>query len=427
MTERTLQVDYLARVEGEGAMTLVMKDGAVQDVRLRIFEPPRFFVGFLLGREAVEAPDITARICGICPVAYQMSACQAVEDAFGLTLPPELAVLRRALYCGEWIESHALHMVLLHAPDFLGFPDAMTMAREHGAQVKAGLAVKKAGNGLVTALGGREIHPVNVRIGGFWRLPRKAELRAAVAALTAARPLAMDLLGWFAGFEFPPLERAPTLLALTGDEYPLQGGAVASTLGHRFAAAQWGEHVVEEHVERSNALHARLDGGAYLTGPAARFALNFDRLPEELKQASARVGLEPLVTNPFRWLLVRAVETVFAIDEAIAILTAWDGAAAPSVPVVPRAGVGHGVTEAPRGVLYHRYETADDGSIVHADIVPPTAQNQLAIEDDLRALAPSLAPMDDAAATHRAEQAIRNYDPCISCATHFLTLTREQG
>ena len=430
MSERTIKVDYLARVEGEGALHMAWDGDRVTELSLSIFEPPRFFESFLRGRSALEAPDVTARICGICPVAYQMSACAAVEQALGVVVPKRLHQLRRLLYCGEWIESHVLHIAMLHAPDFFGLPDAMELAKLHRDEVVAALAAKKAGNAIVTMLGGREIHPINVKVGGFWRLPRRTEVDALREQLLAARALMEKVVRWTSTFDFPELQRDQPFMALgPGDVYPLMEGPVVSTLGHRFEASDWPQHVVEEHVERSNALHARLDGQLYQVGPLARFALNFEQLPAHLQDLAHEIGATPPVRNPFRSLLVRGIETLFAFDEAVRILESLDGEALraePSVEVPLRAGVGHGVSEAPRGILYHRYEVDEQGLITHADIVPPTAQNQLAIEADLWALADDLYQLDHATATMRAEQAIRNYDPCISCATHFLTLTREE-
>jgi len=427
---RTLAVDYLARVEGEGALRLVWEGDELEEVELKIFEPPRFFEGFLQGRSALETPDITARICGICPVAYQMSAVAAVEDAVGVELPAELLALRRALYCGEWIESHVLHMLMLHTPDFLGVPDAMAVARTHGELVRHGLRVKKAGNAIVTTLGGREIHPINVKVGGFYRLPRRDELDELVAELRAVRPLAEDLLRWMATFDFPELAVDVALVSLQPDGvYPFIEGPLAVARGDHDGLVvpvhEWEDHFAEEHVARSNALHARLHGEPYLTGPLARFALCADSLPAPLQTLSRELGIQWPELNPFKSLLVRGIEVLFALDEAVAILEAWAGATAPAVPIELQAGVGWGATEAPRGTLVHRYQLDDDGRLEHATIVPPTSQNQLAIEADLRRLGPQLKVMSDADATHRAEMAIRNYDPCISCATHFLRLERE--
>ena len=173
---RTIAVDLVARVEGEGALRVTVKDGTVQDVELRIFEPPRFFEAFLQGRHYSEVPDIVARICGICPVAYQMSAVHAIEQIFGLRVEGALRDLRRLIYCGEWIESHALHVYMLQAPDFLGYDSGIAMAKDHPAVVTRGLRLKKAGNAIMTLLGGRSVHPVSVKVGGFSRVPRRSEL-----------------------------------------------------------------------------------------------------------------------------------------------------------------------------------------------------------------------------------------------------------
>ncbi|MGZ5434340.1 MAG: Ni/Fe hydrogenase subunit alpha, partial [Thermoanaerobaculia bacterium] len=200
---RTLKVDYLARVEGEGAMSVRIRGGRVEDVKFRIFEPPRFFEAFLRGRMYTEAPDITARICGICPVAYQMSSVHAMENALGVTVDGQLRALRRLLYCGEWIESHALHIFMLHAPDFLGYPDVLQMARDHPETVKKALALKKAGNDIVALLGGREIHPVNVRVGGFYSVPSRRDLDTLRDRLEMALELALETVRWTAALPTP--------------------------------------------------------------------------------------------------------------------------------------------------------------------------------------------------------------------------------
>jgi sulfhydrogenase subunit alpha len=422
---RVLQVDSLARVEGEGAMRVEVRDGEVTDVELRIFEPPRFFEAFLRGRAWTEPPDITARICGICPVAYQMSSCLAIEQACGVTVPDELRLMRRLLYCGEWLESHALHIYFLHAPDFLGYESAIEMARDHRDVVERGLRLKKAGNALMTLVGGRAVHPVNVRVGGFYRLPTRPELQALRPALERGRDEALETVALAAGFDFPDFEQSYEYLSLRSEHgYPLESGSVVTSGGSAFPAAEFGQHVTEEHVARSNALHGRLHGGddPYVVGPLARYTLCSDQLSPLAQEAARAAGLGPACRNPFRSIVVRAVELVQAFDEAVRIIDGWEGAAAPAVPVPARAGVGHGATEAPRGLLYHRYRLDEDGTILEAQIVPPTSQNQASIEADLRAFVQPRLHLSQEELTRQCEQAIRNYDPCISCATHFLDL-----
>jgi len=439
-TTRTLKVDALPRVEGEGAMLIRATAGRVTAVELRIYEPPRFFEALLRGRRYTEPPDLTARICGICPVAYQMSACQAIEDACGVTVPEPIADLRRLLYCGEWISSHALHLYLLHAPDFLGYPSAVELARDHRAIVERGLALKQVGNELLAAVGGRAVHPVNVRVGGFFRAPTRRELAPVAERLRWARDAALETVRWVAGFDFPELTVGHELVALrhpTNPEYPILAGRVVSTQGLDLAVGDLDEQLVEQHVPHSTALHARLrdrqgqgqGDGRYLVGPLARYALNADRLSPIARQAAAEAGLDPSCRNPFRSIVVRAVEILYACDEALRLLDAYQPPDPPAVPVAPPAATatGHGCTEAPRGILYHRYRVESDGRIADARIVPPTSQNQGQIEEDLRRFVEPRLDWPTEALTRACEQAIRNYDPCISCAAHFLDLRVERS
>jgi coenzyme F420-reducing hydrogenase alpha subunit len=424
MALKTIKVDHLARVEGEGALKVVIRDGAVESAELRIFEPPRFFEAFLRGRAASEAPDITARICGICPVAYQMSAVHAVESALGVTVNGPLRDLRRLLYCGEWIESHTLHIYMLHAPDFLGYEGAIEMARDHADIVRRGLALKKAGNAVMSLLGGREIHPINVRVGGFYRTPRRRELEPLAEQLKWACDAALETVRWAAGFDFPERERDYVFVALRHeDEYPFNEGRIVSNCGLDILPAQYEAHFEEAQVERSTALHAQIrDVGPYLVGPLARYSLNFDRLSPLAKAAAREAGLGAICLNPYRSILVRAVEVLYACDEALKLIGAYQEPEQPAVAVELRAGTGHGATEAPRGMLYHRYQLDADGTIAEARIVPPTSQNQASIEEDLRRFLAGWIDLPDEVLRHRCEQTVRNHDPCISCATHFLRL-----
>lgn len=427
-TARTIRVDTLARVEGEGSLYIKMSGDRVADVKLKIYEPPRFFEAFLRGRHFSEVPDITARICGICPIAYQMSAAHAIERALGIKIEPAIRMLRRLFYCGEWIESHALHIYMLHAPDFLGYPDVITMARDHRAVVEKALKLKKIGNRIVTLLGGREIHPIAATVGGFYKVPTKQQLRELIDDLQWATEASLETVSWTAGFEFPDFEQDYEFVALRHpDEYPLNEGRLVSNRGLDIDAPEYEDHFVEQHVKHSNALQSVIRGrGSYLAGPLARFNLNFDKLPEVAREAAIKARLRPPMKNPFRGIVVRAVELVFACVEALRIIREYEPPDLPRVEPASRAGAGQAITEAPRGILYHRYALDEKGLIVTAKIVPPTSQNLKRIEDDLREYAGRLVawPLEDA--TWKCEQAIRNYDPCISCATHFLKLVIER-
>lgn len=426
---RTIEVGYLTRVEGEGAMKVVARGGKVQDVEFRIFEPPRFFEAFMRGRHHTEAPDITARICGICPVAYQMSSVQAMEDAFQAPVTGALRDLRLLLYCGEWIESHALHIYLLHAPDFLGYESGIALAADHPELVQQGLRLKKAGNDIVRMLGGREIHPVNVKVGGWYRLPTRKELSELATILDRVRDDARATVTTMAGLPMPDVERHVEWVSTGGnDEYPMMGDRIVSTKGMDIPVQEWNDVFIEEHVARSNALHSRIRArGSYEVGPSARFALAADRLMPAAQEAAHAVGLTSPCVNPFRSIVVRAVETLHAVEFALELIDRYTPPPAPAVPVPVRAAEGFGVSEAPRGTLVHRYRLDDAGLITDAQIIPPTAQNQLSIEEDLRIVLDAHIEDDDDQLRTVLEQSIRNYDPCISCATHFLDLQVDRG
>lgn len=422
MTRKTIKVDYLARVEGEGALHVSIKGGRVEDVRLEIFEPPRFFEAFLRGRKFSEAPDIVARICGICPVAYQMSAVNALENALGVRATGTHQTLRRLLYCGEWIQSHVLHVYMLHAPDFLGYESAIHMAGDHPGVVERGLRLKKAGNAILHVLGGREIHPINVKVGGFYKAPRRRDLNQLAEQLKWARDAAIDTVRWVAGFEFPDFERGYEFVAMRhGEEYPMNEGRIVSSAGLNIEAADFEAHFEERQVPHSTALHAAIKArGSYLVGPIARYNLNHELLAPVAQELAREVGLTAPCQNPFKSIVVRAIEVLHACDEALRLITGYEHPEKPAVETTANAGTGYGCTEAPRGILFHSYRLDQSGNILDARIVPPTSQNQAMIEEDLRDLVEQNIRLADAELQWKCEQSIRNYDPCISCATHFL-------
>lgn len=430
---RTIRVGALARVEGEGALHLTMRDGKVDQVLLDIYEPPRFFEAFLRGRDFTEVPDITARICGICPVAYQMSSCHALEKAVGTfdQLDPWIHAMRTLLYCGEWIESHVLHMFMLHLPDFLGYESVISMAVDHKPTVQRALRIKKLGNALVAAVAGRSVHPVGVRVGGFYHAMTPAQAEELLDETEICLQEMADVALFLAHHvTYPDFERDYEFVALQADDaYAMNLGRIVSSKGLRVEAEEYLDVIEEVQVPHSTAFHSTIRGrGAYLVGPLARLNLNHERLhpiaAELLPQVCAAVNRTLPWNNSFLSLPARAVETVHALAVAADVLRGYITPARTFVPCPPRAGAGAHATEAPRGVIWHRYEVNADGSVARAHIIPPTSQNQAQIESDLRALAETITTLDDEAACLRCEHLIRNYDPCISCSVHFLKFDR---
>ena len=430
---RTIAVGALARVEGEGALHLVMQDGQCTQARLDIYEPPRFFEALLHGRDFREVPDITARICGICPIAYQMGACHALERAMGVfdDIDAPIRTLRNVAYCGEWIESHVLHMFMLHLPDFLGYESVITMAADHGPTVKRALNLKKLGNDLVALVGGRSVHPVGICVGGFYRAPDAAAAAALVPRLKQAVDDMAELTLFLSEkLKYPKLERDYEFVSLCPeDEYPMNLGRIKSNRGLDVHQEEFGNAIEEIQVEHSTALHAVIKGrGPYVVGPVARLNLNHEKLhpraAELLPRVCRAVRKNLPWKNNFLSLPARALETVHALALAHDLLANYTPPKRSSIAIAPRAGEGGHGTEAPRGICWHHYGVGDDGTVLTARIVPPTSQNQSSIEEDLRALAPSLAELTDEDAALRCEHLIRNFDPCISCSVHFLKFSR---
>ena len=427
---RTIHVDYLTRVEGEGSFFVRTEGHHVKEVRLKIFEPPRFFEAMLKGRSLFDAPDITARICGICPIAYQMSSVSAIENGLQITIPDYLHQLRRLMYCGEWIESHALHIYMLHAPDFLGFQDIVQMADRFPEEVQRGLKLKKAGNEIVRLLGGREIHPINVKVGGFYQLPTKKDLLTLKEKLLQAREEALATVFWVNGFTFPNFTKNYRCVSLLHpSEYPITQGAIGTSWDRPMPIDEYESHFEEEHVSWSTSLQSfNQQQGSYVTGPIARYNLNRTTFSPLVQQTIQSIRFESTCTNPFRSIIIRALEVLYACDEAIRLIDVYDAEKRPpSLAIHPLSTICCGATEAPRGLLYHRYRINDQGHIEESKIVPPTSQNQKTIEEDLFQFVQEHMDLPDDKLTFQCEQLIRNYDPCISCSTHFLKLERSHG
>ena len=425
MQTRKIKVDYLSRVEGEGAMYLEIEGDKVKDVQLRIFEPPRFFEAFLRGKSYLEAPDITARICGICPVAYLMSAAHAMESIAGVKVEGQLRELRRLLYCGEWIESHVLHAFMLHLPDFLGYPDAIQMAADHKDWVVNALRMKKLGNTLMTVIGGREVHPINSRVGGFYKAPSKEALRSLISEFEWGLETSIAATKFFSTLNFKDFEKDYTYVCISHpDEYPLNEGNLVTNRGVNVPISEYDNVLIEDHVERSTALQGHLkDGSTCQVGPMARFVLNFDKLTPKAKAVAKEIGVDHTCRNPFKSIIVRMIETVFAMEESLRIIKQYKEPDPPFVEVKPKAGTCHGCTEAPRGICYHRYTLDKHGTILDAKIASPTTINQRAMEEDMYKYIAENINASDEELRFVCEQAIRNYDPCISCSAHFLNLT----
>lgn len=428
-SSRSIRVPILTRVEGEGSLLIKLREREIVDVQLAIYEPPRLFESLLRGRPFDDVADITARICGICPIAYQMTAVQALEAAFSVSVHPEIRSLRRLMYCGEWIESHALHVHLLQAPDFFGLDSGMELAERFPDEVKRGLRLKKIGNSLLEILGGRAIHPVNLAVGGFYRLPKAADLKALIADFEWGLEAAIDTVRWVSKIPLPAIELPYDYVAIQHPaEYGIIEGEIVCSDGLRIAHTTYEQHFAEVQVPHSTALQSRRipTGSAYFVGPLARLNLNREQLAEPAKRIADEIEFPTPCFNAYYGILARSIEVVHAFAEGLEHLRSYLGREQARASFQVKRGAGCAVTEAPRGLIYHRYEVDDQGRVELAKIVPPTSQNQAQVEQDLRAFLPSLLDESDAHIALSCERFVRNYDPCISCSTHFLSLRIER-
>ena len=419
-----INVPVLARVEGEGALDLTIEKKQITELKLRIFEPPRYFEKFLEGRNYYDVPDTVARICGICPVAYQMSATHAIESVFGVTITPWIRAMRRLFYCGEWLQSHSLHIHLLAAPDFLGFNSVIEMSSQYSDEVRRGLKLQALGNDLVALFGARSVHPVGVKIGGFSKAPTQENVNALLQRITEAKQDAVDLIQWLDTLDLPEDNQDFVSVAMHHEnEYPFNEGRLISDHGLDISIDEFDNHFKEKHIDHSTALHCLLDGKPYLVGPLARINLNAAQLPDEVKSLMQGLNAQFPSKNMFHSIIARALEIYYCLIEAEKLLSHYETTDSACMKVEPKAGTGFGCSEAPRGLLWHRYDMDDKGCVTKAVIVPPTSQNQPRIEQDLKDSLINYG-LDNAKAQLQlhAEKVIRNYDPCISCATHFLNL-----
>jgi sulfhydrogenase subunit alpha len=426
---KLLLVEDLARVEGHGGITVELEGNQVVDVQFNVFEGPRVLEQLLHGRRYDEVAGIISRICAICSAAHCVSSLQATEAAFGLEVSGQTKLLRELLFRGENIESHALHIFLLSAPDYLGFPSATALARTHPAAVKLGLALKQLGNTMQEVIGGRAIHPVNPVLGGFGRVPAMAQLvdlRNQIAQALTQVPLALDIVAGLPRTRFCDAQTTFAATAARGEYGYYETGEllVRSAQGLRaFGKADYRQLTNERVVAHSYARHSHLDDAPFMVGALARLIIRADDVPPAGRRALKHLELELPTTNPLDNIYAQAVELALDLEYSLESLDRLLGTGVQPekpAPVTPRAGSGTAITEAPRGILVHSYQYNEAGRIVDADVITPTAMNAASIEQHFRAVAAQNGSEDLQVLKRQLELTVRAYDPCISCSVHVV-------
>ncbi|MCG2814027.1 MAG: Ni/Fe hydrogenase subunit alpha [Thermodesulfovibrionales bacterium] len=413
-----IDINYIARVEGESSVKLEIEGGKLKELKLNIWEPPRFFEGFLVGRKFDEVPDIVARICGICPVSHMTTAIRAIENAFGLTPSPEVKRIRKILSLSQILSSHLAHLYVLALPDYFRLNSIVEMLPHFEKEIKRFLRLKEAANSITALFGGRALHPVSMVVGGFTKVPSKTDIEKAVKELESLHGDALETLKMVSELKYPALENHAEFVALKGEgEYAINEGAVSSTKGLNIKEHEYAFYFIEDEVPYSNAKRTIIkDRGSLMTGALSRINLGFDNLLPDAKKASEDIGFKG-GSNPFLNNLAQAVEIVHALQEC-AILLRGLSLKDYFADFKVREGAGSAVTEAPRGMLYHHYEMDRRGIITKANIVTPTAHNFLNLEESLKKLVTENIDKPEDELILTCEMLVRAYDPCFSCSVH---------
>jgi coenzyme F420-reducing hydrogenase alpha subunit len=417
-----LTIEHVARIEGHGNITVNVESGELREVRMDIVEPARFFESMVVGRRFDEVPLITSRICGICSPNHVVTSIKAIEAALGVEVSERTKMLRKLLVYGSYLQNHATHLYILAAPDYVGLPSVFPLAETLPGVVERALRLKKLGNDLTTAVGGRPVHPVSAVVGGFTGEPAPDALASYRDLLLGVVDDALATVELFASFQIPDFATSGEMLALTADDdYAIYDGDTAALdAGWRRPAGEYRSFISEGVVGHSNAKHSTVDGRPFLVGSVARADINAGKLNDAGRAALAKSGVALPTRNPFHMNLLQAVELADASARCagyIERLLEMGGSSAPPQFRI-RAGEGGSATEAPRGTLYHSYAVDDDGFVTRGDVITPTAQNLANIEADMRAFAPTVADRSEAEFALLIEELVRSYDPCLSCSVH---------
>ncbi len=423
MSEVTLNIHHITRVEGHGNITIDVKNGVLEKCELAIVETPRFFEAMLRGRPYGEAHHITSRICGICAVGHATTSLRATEKALGIEPSPQTRLLRELNFAGEMLDSHTLHAYMLVAPDLLGAGSVIPLAKSAPEVVLRALRLKKLAGDICQIVAGRHTHPLAMTVGGFTHFPTAADLRELRRRLIAARADVSATVALFQSVELPAFSRETEYVALRpATRYGFVDGDLVSSDGGVWPVEEYRAFTNEYLVPHSSAKLTRHARESYMVGALARFNLNYDRLHPRAQATAESLGIRPKLTNPFLNTVAQVVEITHCIEDSIELIdellvrgVRWEE----PIPPTRLSGEGVGACEVPRGTLFHQY-TIEDGLIVGANCIIPTGQNLANIERDMRALVPQVIDRPQAEIALKMEMLVRAYDPCISCSTHLV-------
>ncbi len=417
---KTIKMDYITKIEGHARLFIKIRNKEVKDVRLKMFEGSRFFEGILKGKHYDDLSPVASRICGVCSVAHGLTALKAVEDAFQIKVSEQTRLLREMLHLGGIIQSHVLHLYFLALPDYYGFSSAIEMASKHRDKIIKALRLKQLGNRIVNEIGGRDVHPFTAVVGGFSRLPEEERWCELMEKLKRGRKDAVEALQLFLSLKYPKYSRCSDYFALKENLYEGDIACLSCKGLSCFPLRDYGQHMQEYFQSGSTSEFVLMGKKAYTVGALARLNINYSGFKPEYLQLLKKLELPNY--SPFANNIAQAFELIACIDRCIEIMGTLKLRDEKPVSAVPKATTGIAVSEAPRGMLFHKYTFDHKGYCKYANITTPTSQNLKSIELDIRAILPTLLYKDEKNIQKDIEKLIRAYDPCISCSTHFLRI-----
>lgn len=416
-----IKMDHVSRTEGHMGFVSHIVDGHVEKARLSTQEGARLFEGILMGRRYYEVGEITQRICGVCPVIHGVTALQAVENALGVKVSPETVLLRKMILLGQTIQSHTLHLYFLSLPDFLDFQNDLNMVAKYPERSRQMLILRDFGNKLIALIGGRTVHPVSLKVGGFTKYPDPSVIRNFSRQVGKLLPMAKELAAIFAQLSYPSFSRKTEYLALQQKgEYAFYDGDLGSSSQNKIPAEKFLKDIKEIQTPFHLVKSVERRGQPFMVGALARINVNRDYLSET---AQVALDLSPIKLpdyNPFHNVMAQAIEVIHCLEEFVRLAKLYCQlkGGRTEVAVKIQAGRGVGAGEAPRGTLYHEYTLDNRGVITACNIITPTAQFLFNIEKDLNEYLPRLKGKSLSDQKKEIRKMIRAYDPCISCATH---------
>lgn len=423
MHDFNLNIEHITRVEGYGNVVIDVKGGNIKELRLDIVESPRFFEAMVRGRTFKEVAHITSRICGICAVTHTTTSIKAIESALGFEPSVQTIKLRKLLLNAEYIQSHVLHIYFLTAPDFFGAGSVFGMVKHNKEDVLRGMRLKTLANDLCALVGGRHVHPITLNIGCFSKIPELKDLEAFKKRMESSWADVEETVKFFKNLKAPEFERETEYISLTcPNEYAWYDGDIKSSDNGNVKPSDYLERVKEFIVAHSTAKHAKSNRDSYMVGALARFNNNYEQLHPEAKEVAEEIGMKHPCYNPYMNNFAQLVEIVHCFEDSIKLIDELisEGLKDEKKELTPKKGSGVGVTEAPRGTLYHEHKIDINGKITYGNYIIPTAQNLANIENDLRSLVPIILNKQKDEIILDIEMLVRAYDPCISCSTHLM-------